>query len=113
MTQIGAVCGEFWRIGSEMLGSRRGQLGMCDLAGNIQAQVLPLGTELDFCQLGRPYSINIPKVRLFQAFVDSLWHYPLLSGTTPLASLSVTGGRPLCRPSDAEKHSPHTPHSKD
>jgi hypothetical protein len=35
MTQIGAVGGEFWRIGSEMLGSRRGQLGMCDLAGNM------------------------------------------------------------------------------
>jgi hypothetical protein len=40
MTQIGAVGGGFWRIGSEMLGSRRGQLGMCDPAGNIQAQVL-------------------------------------------------------------------------
>jgi hypothetical protein len=35
MTHIGAVGGEFWRIGSEMLGSRRGQFGMCDLAGNI------------------------------------------------------------------------------
>jgi hypothetical protein len=44
MTQIGAVGGEFWRIGSEMLGSRRGQLGMCDLAGNIQAQVLSAAT---------------------------------------------------------------------
>ena len=40
MTEIGAVGGEFWRIGSEMLGSRRGQLGMCDLVGNVQAQVL-------------------------------------------------------------------------
>jgi len=26
-----------------MLGARRGQLGMCDLAGNIQAQVLSAG----------------------------------------------------------------------
>jgi hypothetical protein len=73
MTQIGAVGGEFWWIGSEMLGSRRGQSGLCDLAGNIQAQVLPLGTELECCQLGRPYSIHISKVRLFQAFVDPLW----------------------------------------
>ena len=72
MTQIGAVGGEFWWIGSEMLGSRRGQSGLCDLAGNIQAQVLPLGTELECCQLGRPYSIHISKVRLFQAFVDPL-----------------------------------------
>jgi len=40
MTQINAVGGDFWRIDIEMLGSRRRQLGMCDSAGNIQAQVL-------------------------------------------------------------------------
>jgi hypothetical protein len=44
LTQIGAVGGEFWRIGSEMLGSRRGHLGKCDLAGNIQAQLLSAAT---------------------------------------------------------------------
>jgi len=36
MTQIGAVGGEFWRIGSEMLGSHHGTLDMCPLAGNTQ-----------------------------------------------------------------------------
>ena len=37
-------------------------------------QQLPLGTELDCCQLGRPYSIHISKVPLFQAFIDPLWY---------------------------------------
>ena len=49
-------------------------------AGNIQAQVLstlPLGTELDCCQLGRPYSVHISKVPLFQAFVDPLSGFSL------------------------------------
>jgi hypothetical protein len=53
---------------------------VCALAGNIQAQVLsaaPLGTELDCCQLGRPYSIHISKVPLFQAFVDPLCDFPV------------------------------------
>ena len=40
MTQIGAVGGEFCRIGSKMLGPRHGKLDMCPLAGNTQAQVL-------------------------------------------------------------------------
>jgi hypothetical protein len=74
MTQIGAVGGEFWRIGSEMLGPRR-QLGMCDLAGNIQARVQSAATSGYWacCQLGRPYSMHISKVCLFQTFVDPLW----------------------------------------
>jgi len=29
MIQIGAIVGEIWRIGSEMWGSRRGQLDVC------------------------------------------------------------------------------------
>jgi hypothetical protein len=39
MTEIGAVGGEFWRIGSEMLGSRHGKLDMCPLAGNTQGAI--------------------------------------------------------------------------
>jgi hypothetical protein len=35
-------------------------------------QQLPLGTELDCCQLGLPYSIHISKVPLFQAFSNPL-----------------------------------------
>jgi hypothetical protein len=39
MVQIGADIGEIWRIGSEMLGSRYGQLDVCAATGYFQARV--------------------------------------------------------------------------
>jgi hypothetical protein len=57
MIQIGAIVGEIWRIGSEMWGSRRGQLDVCPETC-FQAQVspeqeLPVGPKLHW---GPPYS---------------------------------------------------------
>jgi hypothetical protein len=84
MTQIGAVGGEFCRIGSKMLGPRHGKLDMCPLAGNTQAQVLLVGQGMPcyLCKLSlslarwgahTQFSIYIPKVPLFGASVDPLW----------------------------------------
>ena len=44
MTQIRSVGGEIWENDGEKLGSRRGQLDIGHLAGNIQAQVLSAAT---------------------------------------------------------------------
>jgi len=70
------VGGLLWRIGGEKLGARR-QTDIFAPAGNIHAlvlsAVLPLGFELDCCQLGRPYSIHISKVPQLGASVDPLW----------------------------------------
>jgi len=57
----------------EKEGSRCRQSDIFAKTGNIQAQVLPLGTELDCCQSRPPYSIHISKVPLFGASDDHLW----------------------------------------
>ena len=62
--------GLLWRFCGEQQGSRRRQTDIFASTGNIQAQVLLLGTELDCCQLGRPYSIHISKVPPLGASVD-------------------------------------------
>jgi len=46
-------------------------------------QVLALGSELDCCQLGRPYSIHIYKVPPSGASDDHLWKNYACSKTLP------------------------------
>ena len=57
----------------EKEGSRCRQSDIFAKTGNIQAQVLPLGTALDCRQLGCPYSIHISKVPPLRASVDPPW----------------------------------------
>jgi hypothetical protein len=60
MVQIGTDFGEIWRIGSEMLGSRHGQIDVCMLLGTLKLGCSKhLGSELKSSELRRTYRTDI------------------------------------------------------